>query len=541
MTEGQLGRVVDGAFSEGLTVKLDAGVSVEQMAVGRYTVVQGSEKRFFGMVTDVLLQSSDARLSSFPPEPLDPFVAETLAGTALYGALKVTPMLAIGAGDQASGAGPAPVKTIPRHFSTVREATNDDMAQVFGDEDATHFEVGNPLDMDTKVCMDLAEFSKRSNGVFGKSGTGKTFLTRLLLAGSIQKGTAVNLVFDMHSEYGWEGMSESRYKVKGLKQLFPSKVAVFTLDPESSKRRNVSTDYEVEIGYDEIEPEDVSMLRETLNLSQVAAEAAWSLERKYGRGKWLQRFLEEAAFADLADEINVNPAALGALHRRLQRLERMKFLTRGAGKGAVKQIMDHLARGMNVVLEFGRYQNDLAAYILVANLLTRRIHDEYVRMAEEAMGSGGAEPPHLMITIEEAHKFLGPEMAGQTTFGMIAREMRKVNVTLLVIDQRPSGIDEEVMSQIGTKISCLLDNERDVDRVLAGVSGSRQLKTVLSQLDSNRQALIFGHSVPMPVVVQTREYGTDFYKAMQVPAVVGAATSDGAPALSANDLWGQLE
>ena len=63
--------------------------------------------------------------------------------------------------------------------------------------------------------------------------------------------------------------------------------------------------------------------------------------------------------------------------------------------------------------------------------------------------ASGHEPPQLLITIEEAHKFLDPKIAGQTIFGTIAREMRKYNVTLLVVDQRPSGIDEEVMCQIG--------------------------------------------------------------------------------------------
>jgi len=99
-------------------------------------------------------------------------------------------------------------------------------------------------------------------------------------------------------------------------------------------------------------------------------------------------------------------------------------------------------------------------------------------------------------------------VASQTIFGIIAREMRKYNVTLLVIDQRPSGIDSEVMSQIGTKITCLLDNERDIDSVLAGVSGKNELKSVLARLESRQQALIFGHAVPMPVVVRTREYGS---------------------------------
>jgi len=166
-----------------------------------------------------------------------------------------------------------------------------------------------------------------------------------------------------------------------------------------------------------------------------------------------------------------------------------------------------------VVLEFGRYGSDLAAYILVANLLTRRIYDRYQMLTEKAMGDQSERPRPLVITIEEAHKFLSPAIADQTIFGTIAREMRKYNVTLLVVDQRPSGIDDEVMSQIGTKLTCLLDNDRDIDAVLTGVSGSRKLRAVLARLESKQQALVFGHAVPMPVVIKIRDYGSaDSYR-----------------------------
>jgi hypothetical protein len=37
---------------------------------------------------------------------------------------------------------------------------------------------------------------------------------------------------------------------------------------------------------------------------------------------------------------------------------------------------------------------------------------------------------------------------------------------------------------------------------------------VLARLETRQQALILGHAVPMPVVVQTRSYDLDFYKAM---------------------------
>jgi len=61
---------------------------------------------------------------------------------------------------------------------------------------------------------------------------------------------------------------------------------------------------------------------------------------------------------------------------------------------------------------------------------------------------------------------------------------------------------------MGTKITCLLDNERDIDSVLAGVSGKNELKSVLARLAPRQQALIFGHAVPMPVAFQPREDGS---------------------------------
>jgi DNA helicase HerA-like ATPase len=81
----------------------------------------------------------------------------------------------------------------------------------------------------------------------------------------------------------------------------------------------------------------------------------------------------------------------------------------------------------------------------------------------------------------------------------------------LVVDQRPSGIDNEVMSQIGTRITALLNDEKDIDAIFTGVSGGSGLRSVLAKLDSKQQALILGHAVPMPVVVRTRPYDSQFY------------------------------
>jgi len=507
----RLGIVVSGSLNKGVEVRLDSSASVEDMAVGRYVTIEGEKRRFFGMINDISLGVIDQKLTLTPPDTSDPFMAEVLAGTSTYGTLHVSPYLTIG-GDVASLLeGPQPVKTVPSHFSTVNLASEEDIELVFGKEDKERFWIGNPLDMETKLCLNMESLVERSSGVFGKSGTGKTFFTRQLLIGMLQKGKAVNLIFDMHSEYGWEGRSEKGRKVKALKQLFPEKVAVFTLDEENSRRRGVSTDFVVMIGYDEIEPEDIALLRQTLNLTELAVEAVYQLSRRFGK-HWLRSTLDLKNIEELPEDLKIHESTFQNLHRGLATIRRLPFLVPHSPDNAVRRILEFLDRGTNVVLEFGRF-DDVTAYILVANLLTRRIHAQYRERMERAMGEDIAPPHPLVITIEEAHKFLNPGVASQTIFGTIAREMRKYNATLLVIDQRPSGIDDEVMSQIGTKITFLLDNERDIDSVLAGVSGKSELKSVLAKLASKQQALIFGHAVPMPVAFQPREYGSaDSYK-----------------------------
>jgi len=519
----RLGMVVGGSLSKGLNVKLDRGAVVEGMAVGRYVVVHGQTgRRFFSIITDVALDATNPALEKTPPDTSDPFLAKVYQGTSTFGRLEVSPMLVLDPPeDLASSAGePKPVKTVPAHFSPVYEATEEDVNQVFGAGDERHFYVGTPLDMENvRVHLNLERLVERSSGVFGKSGTGKTFLTRTLLAGIIKQDSAVNLVFDMHNEYGWESQGEGRHHVKGLRQLFPGKVSVMTLDPESSRRRGSKVDVEVYIGYDQIEPEDVDMLSSLMSLTDVQIGAIYHLRRKLGRG-WIEKLLEESADGEndgpteldtLLDEGQLHAGTLGAIQRKLGLFRRFGFLRPRVHEDAVGKIMDYLDAGKHVILEFGRYGSTLEAYLLVANFLTRRIHGRYVQRMEAALGSRSEEPKPLVITIEEAHKFLDPAIARQTIFGTIARELRKYNVTLLIVDQRPSGIDEEVMSQIGTRVTALLDNEADIRAVFTGVSGAGELRQVLARLDTRQQALIMGHAVPMPVVVQTRTYGPDLY------------------------------
>ncbi|NOZ72895.1 MAG: DUF87 domain-containing protein, partial [Chloroflexi bacterium] len=357
----RLGQIVAGSLSQGLEVRLDRDKRLEDLAVGRYVVMRSGGRLFFGMITDVALDSTNPAYEKTPPDISNPFLREIYLGSSAFGRIHVSPLLMLNQEDIEQGEPlPQPVKTIPGHYTSVATATAEEVAYVFGEEgvrqnaagDAVHyFHIGDPLDMENvKITLNLERLVERSSAVFGKSGTGKTFLSRLLLAGIIQNQVAVNLIFDMHNEYGWEGTAEHTAKVKGLKQIFPGQVAIFTLDEESSRRRGSNPDFTVTISYDRIEPEDIEMLAGVLNLSEPQIGAMYAMQHRYGR-TWLREFLDDEALEEkyggmkgLAEELGQPQQTLAALSRKLRRFRRYDFIREKGGDDSVTRILEYLQR-----------------------------------------------------------------------------------------------------------------------------------------------------------------------------------------------------
>ncbi|WP_456425411.1 helicase HerA domain-containing protein [Rhodocaloribacter sp.] len=522
----KIGVITHGSLNQGVEMKLDAEESIESVVAGTFVVIQGERFDFFSMITDVSIDAANEGILLHPPSREDDLLRRVLQGAGTFATVSLRPMLMMENRANEEFAEVKPVKTVPAHFSLVAKATEEDVARVFGHEAnkddegrQRYFNVGEPLGMDgIPLCIDLHRFVERSNAVFGKTGTGKTFVTRLLLAGTIKTGHAVNLIFDMHSEYGFGGKKEEGGFVRGLRNLFPSKVMIFSLDPKGTRSRtSVQPDFDVYLYADQIEPGDVLPLRDTLNLTATAAESTYALYNHFGKN-WLAALLHGDA-AEIAERCGAHENAIGALQRKLRVFEGYEFFKTTSSEGkidVIEALMETLESGKSVVFEFGKY-DDLKVYLLVANVITRRIRERYEKLANKHFQTrNDADKPHpLIITIEEAHKFLAPGVAHETPFGKIAREMRKYFVSLLVVDQRPSAIDEEVLSQIGTKIVAQLNDEKDIGAALVGVSGASALRQVLASLDSKQQALLLGHAVPMPVVVRTRSYDEDFFAAMR--------------------------
>ena len=550
-----IGYIVGGGLKEGFRVRLT--VPADQVQEGSFIVCEGGRLRYYGLITDLQLGATDPRFADEKTDRLQHAIQQALLGKTLYTTLNMYPTLLMDMGPDPldpqrdaweqrvqtgeENPGPKPVKTVPAHHAEVRQADEADVAQIFGEDGKGMFVVGHTIEQGYPVRLDLDKFVKRSSGIFGATGTGKSFLTRMVLAGLMREDVAAALVFDMHNEYAYDDSDTDRNeRVRGLRSMFGQKVQVAGLGA-GAKVRGHSPDFTLELALRDFTPGDINLLADSLNLTDTSAVTLNALERAFERD-WFAQFMKlEPGAVEIDPESgktfpaansvaawsrqnNIHEKAAEALHRKLKLVYDKPYVVEKPAGDPVSTIVDKLENGRHVILGFGEFESDLD-YLLVSNILTRRIRDHWVMKTEQHKTHGDTPPKPLLIAVEEAHKLLNPQLTGQTAFGIIARELRKYFVTLLVVDQRPSGIDDEVMSQLGTRITGWLGDEDDIRAVLTGLAGREQLRGMLARLQEKEEVLLLGWGVKMPIPVRSRRYDEKFYQEMKAGKKrAGAAT-----------------
>lgn len=112
---------------------------------------------------------------------------------------------------------------------------------------------------------------------------------------------------------------------------------------------------------------------------------------------------------------------------------------------------------------------------------------------------GGKLQP-LLVVLDEAHTYLkaGDESISSRTVQAIAKEGRKYGVGLLLVTQRPSELDETVLSQCGSIIALRMTNSRDKGHVVSAMQDElREMADVLSGLRTG-EAIVSGEAVRIP-------------------------------------------
>lgn len=113
---------------------------------------------------------------------------------------------------------------------------------------------------------------------------------------------------------------------------------------------------------------------------------------------------------------------------------------------------------------------------------------------------GGRERP-LLVVMEEAHRYLGCEDASlaRDAVQRIVKEGRKFGIGAMIVSQRPSEIDDTILSQCGTFFSLRLSNSADRSKVQAALPDS--LSGIVDSLPVLRtgEAVITGEAAKLPV------------------------------------------
>ncbi len=110
----------------------------------------------------------------------------------------------------------------------------------------------------------------------------------------------------------------------------------------------------------------------------------------------------------------------------------------------------------------------------------------------------------MLVVCEEAHRYVpaDPERGFFPTrqaIAQIAKEGRKYGISLGVISQRPSELDQTILSQCSTVFAMRLTNEIDQKIILSAVPNASTSTTSFLSSIGNGEAIAFGEAVGVPM------------------------------------------
>lgn len=546
-----LGRVVGGSMDQGVLVSLCDEECVEDYPAGSLVVLPSRKNEYLAMVTDAKL-SSNLQLTSAigllnVPDGVKDKIAKLNEGL-LRGQYLELALIA----QKPNGEGPPRAHfadTMPGFYSMLVEPTQEKLSAFFEKEDGVRlWNVGSPKapkKLQVEIPIDVSKLVELSFGIFGKSGTGKTFLGNLLAGYIVQYDQALSrtqgrrvklLIFDMHSEYALELKSaESPAFADGVAKIFAHQFKRYTPDEDLANSRRLDA---LRVKLSSLDVDDLSLIAPIFGVTDTFVNHLTSfryvLRKEMGLGDlWIWGLVLDNHSEEVLSTSQEGRAVLDELFRRsglssgeefrdalLKEIEeryghgpRVSFQSQAPKLkpliwypfteqcDTIEEIVSELLseEGRHVTISLGRYERDTPLYMVVANLIARRLYEKALQLPEQELRV------RVVIFLEEAHNFLGAGVYQLSPFGLIAREMRKRGVTLCVIDQRPSELDRDVVSMLWTSFVFSLTDRSDISSAMYG-SPRPELFSKIIPLLKPKEALIYGEAVKFPVALEVEDY-----------------------------------
>jgi DNA helicase HerA-like ATPase len=439
------------------------------------------------------------------------------------------------------------VSVFPTLDDRVHIVTDDDLSIIFGSSGPSMVEIGTLAASESLPAMiNLDRLVTRHGAIIGSTGSGKSNTIAGLLKAFTEGGfpSARIAVIDPHGEYATALAGRAQVFSIGSKKN-PLRVPYWALSFDELAwflvdRRTASESLQ------DLALRDFVFDRRRANAAKLRAgsllpddmtvdspipfsirEVWYHFDRKervtYNDMGRTQEALEAEGDASSLKPASFKPPGAGAaapfkaqqpafmsnyVNKILARLKDKRFdflLNDGDYDGKKKDLNDLLREWIDhehpiTVFDLGGVPFEVID--LVVGVMTRILY-EGMFWGRDMPGIGKQRP--LLVVYEEAHGYLPKGSGGQFIAGYASRavrrifkEGRKYGVGSIVISQRPSELDETVLSQCGTFFALRLSNSDDQSRVKSTVPDS--LAGLIDMLPALRtgEALVLGEAVHIP-------------------------------------------
>jgi len=339
----------------------------------------------------------------------------------------------------------------------------------------------------TNIHIPVNEFASTHLAILAATGSGKSYTASVLIEEMMRPTSRASLlVFDPHGEYDTLAGMQGHEALRGDNGYEPD---VEYFDSERLRIR-IS---ELEIG------DVMAILNNPSNRMQDRLSTAWRAKQNEESETWSISEL----VTEMRDEFGQDDASVGALEWRLRQSIERNDLFHPEENVPLDDIIDP---GQCTVLQMDtldRRDQQLITTVLLRRLYRERLDDVRGRESE-------VEHP-VFALFEEGHRF-APASGDAPSLGImrtITSEGRKFGFGLGIVSQRPSKIDQDVLSQCGTQISMKIRNPNDQDAIKKSVEAAGE--DVLRELPglTPGQAIVSGDAMNTPALIQVKPRRTE--------------------------------
>ncbi len=334
-----------------------------------------------------------------------------------------------------------------------------------------------------EIDIPIDSFAATHLSILASTGSGKSYTGAVLIEEVMKPDSrGAVLILDPHSEY------------HSLKEM--TDMDVFIDEDGYKPKVKIKKPEDLKIRISELDFRDlVSLLDDPSNAQENVLKDAWSNLKNNDQYITLNELKSEC------QNVSDNKKVIEALQWRLDEvLGRTMF-----DSSENIELTDILQPGQCSILQMGSM--GITDQQLLASVLLRKINKERTKFERNKVGDLGFP---VFILLEEGHRFAPAEGYSRSSgiLGTILSEGRKFGIGIGIISQRPSKIDDDILSQCKTQIIMQIKNPLDQKAVEKGVEEVGE--DLLSELPglTPGQSIIAGDSVNTPFLARIRERHT---------------------------------